>query len=197
MEKLVRKVLTKQKQEPNDTAPKVEIYSKNLYLIGDIDNIMSEKIITNLLEDDKINTIKTINLFISSAGGCLHDCMAMMDLIDFQREVAGYKVNTFGLGEVCSGGFFMFLMGDERILFPKCRVFVHEHMIVGDEDEPYSKKIENMHEDRVLNKIYVQFVADKLGISYKSAKTLLKKDKWLSDKEIEQYNIVTGTIDGC
>lgn len=195
MRNQVVRSLAKGKPRNNDTIPKTIEYSKNLYLIGDIDSVMSERIITNLLEDNKIRETKVINIFISSAGGCLHDCFAMIDLMDFQRQVAGYKIRTFGLGEVCSGGFFMFLMGDERLLFPKCRVFVHEHVIIGEEEEPYSKKLEHLREDRVLNKIYVQYVADKLGITYKSASNLLKRDKWLSDKEIQEFNIVTGNMD--
>lgn len=185
------KPLTKQKSQKN----KVEKVSKNIYLLGEINDTMCDKIIVNLLEDTKIREVEIVNLFVSSGGGDLHGCFAMIDVFDFQRKVVGYKIKTFGLGQVCSGGFFMFLVGDERILFPKCRVFVHEHVVVDADEEPYTKKMKNMAEDHVLNKIYTQYVADRLGIVYKDANRLLKKDKWLSDKEVTEFNIVTGILD--
>jgi len=162
----------------------------NLYLIGDIDEAMNEKVITQLIEAD-LDENSEVNLFISSAGGCLHDCFAMIDLIEYQKSTIGYTVNTFALGEVCSGGFFMFIIGDNRVLFPKCRVYVHEHIVDGEDGQPYEKKMNALKEERILNKIYVQFVADSLGVEFKNAKKLLEKDKWLTDKEIEEFNITT------
>lgn len=186
LNQIMAKVLTK----ASSMSDYIEANNKNIYIIGDIDEQTNEKVISKLLEDD-IDKNSVINIFISSGGGNLYDCLAMIDLIEYQKEHIGYTVNTYGLGEVCSGGFFMLLLGDNRMLFPKCRVYVHEHIVLGEEEAPFSKKIKSLKEEYILNKIYVQFVADCLDISFDNAKKLLKKDKWLSNKEIDEFNIVT------
>jgi len=171
-----------------------EFSSINLYLIGIIDSEMEEKIITKLLESKNLDTLEVINMYISSEGGELYSCFAMIDLITHLKNVLGLKINTFGMGEVCSGGFFMFILGDNRTLFPKCRIFVHEHMSQGDSDLPYSEKMTEFKEERILNKIYIDYVAERLEISSFNAKKFLQKNKWLSIKEIDEYNITNREI---
>jgi len=168
--------------------------TKNVYIIGDITTDTIKEIVLDLNEDKKIAELEELNIYISSAGGDLYACLGMIDFINYQRKKYGYKINTYGLGEVASGGFFMFVLGNNRYMSPMCRIFVHEHIVVDDECWTYSEKIKELKEEKILNRYYIKSVADSLDLSIKDATKLLRKDKWLTKKEIDRYNIVTGDI---
>ncbi len=169
-------------------------YCKNIFLVGEIDDKMVKETLGNLIDDEDINKINTLNIFICSAGGGLLECFAIIDLIEYKQRDINYTINTFGLGDIASGGFFLFLLGDNRILFPRARVYVHEHVVTEDDGQAYTKRQETLQEDETLYRLYSSIVSKRLGISDKKAQTLLKKDKWLTDKEINDYNITTGAI---
>lgn len=164
----------------------------NLYVFGLIDSSTSESIIRSLVENEsQFDENTNINIYICSEGGELYECFAIIDFFNDQQSRCNYTINTHGLGCVSSGGFFLFILGDNRKLYPKTRVFVHEHLAEGDDVLPYTKKLDGLKEEKILNKIYIQYVADKLEVSFRTAKALLQKDKWLNDKELQQYNIYT------
>lgn len=167
--------------------------TKNIYLIGEVNEDMNREIIEELTSINYDN-VDTLNIYISSSGGLLHDCFSMIDMFLFIKEAANCTINTFGLGCIASAGFFLFLLGDNRYLFPNCRVFVHEHISLGEEGKPYTKKLADLSEDKRLYKMYTTYVHDRLGVTINKAQTLLKKDSWLSDKEIIEFNINTGEI---
>jgi ATP-dependent Clp protease protease subunit len=162
----------------------------NLLIVGEIDDSSTKDVINLFLEND-ITDKSDIDIYISSPGGDLHSCFAMIDFIEGKKQELGFNIRTHGLGEVCSGGFFMFLLGDKRIAYPKTRMYVHEHVVEDGGGEPYTKKMKSFKEERILNKLYVEFVADRLDIPFNSAKSLVQKDKWLTDKEITEYNILS------
>jgi len=164
---------------------------KNLFIIGDIEDNMTKEILKSLLDDPDINDLKTLNIFIETIGGDLHCCFAILDAIEYLKEQIRFKINTFGIGKVYSAGFFIFLLGDYRKLFPSTRVFVHEHLILNDEASPFTAKLKEFEEDRNLHQIYTTYVMRRLDITSRQARTLLKKNKWLTTKDIEKYNITT------
>ena len=165
---------------------------KTLYAIGDVDEVMSKEIIKEMVEHDwDEDKPDEIHLYISSEGGYLHDCFAMIDIIDIFRKRFNFKVITFGLGEIASAGFFLFMLGDDRVLFPSCRVFVHEHITVSSE-QTYSERIKaDKGEETIVYSNYVDYTSRRLNLSKAKAKTLLKKNKWLTDKEVKNFNIIT------
>lgn len=166
----------------------------NLNLIGSIDENMLKSVINGLNEIEDMGDVKVLNIFISSQGGSLHDCFAMIDVIEYLKDRFNFEINTFGLGLVASGGFFLFLLGDNRCSFPSCRFYVHEHVCVDEEELPYSKKIMREKEDKVLNKMYVHYVARRLNISDQKARALLRKDAWLTAKDLAKYGVVNGEL---
>jgi len=66
---------------------------------------------------------------------------------------------------------------------------VHEHIVVNDDELPYTKKIISLKEEKILNDIYVNYVSTSLSLSIARAKNLLEKDSWLTSKDIKNYNI--------
>jgi ATP-dependent protease ClpP protease subunit len=165
---------------------------KNLFLIGDIEDKLLKETLINLWDDINIieKKVKLLNIFIQTDGGDLHSCFALLDAIEYLKEQTGFKINTFGIGKVVSAGFFLFLLGDYRVLFPSTRMYVHEHLVIGDECSPFSERIKSLEEDKAVYDIYLNYTKRRLGIGEKRVKALLKKNKWLTRKEIIKYNII-------
>jgi len=164
---------------------------KNIFLIGDIEDKLVHDTLTSLWDDPNVSKIKKLNILIETIGGDLHCCFALLDSIQYLKAQFGFTINTFGLGKVASAGFFLFLLGDYRVLFPSTRVFVHEHMTINDETSTYSIKMKEFQEDKAIHDIYCAYVMNQLNLTSAQAKKLLRKNKWLTNKEIEKFNIIT------
>jgi len=169
------------------------IKTKQLYIIGEINEEISKIVLRTCFETDwSKEGITNLNIYIASEGGYLKDCFAMIDAIDFVRETFGITVTTFGLGEVASSGFFLFLAGDIRIMFPNCKTFVHEHIAPMGE-QTYGERKRDDRDQKVLYDMYVQYCASRMEISPTKTKNLLKKNRFLTPKELVTYNVITLT----
>jgi len=163
---------------------------KIIYIIGEINNETSNDTITALLNTKWEDGVKEIHLYITSQGGFLSDCFAIIDMLKHIREKYNVTIYTYGLGEIASAGFFIFIVGDIRTLFPSCRVFVHTHITVNGVAETYQDRIKaDKTEEKEIYENYMKYTADQLKLSIAKSKNLLKKSKWLSKKEIKDYNI--------
>lgn len=160
-----------------------------LLVIGDINeklarNVIRELVTTNWNEHDRID------MYITSEGGYLNYCFSIIDTITLLQNILNIKVNTIGLGEASSAAFFLLLLGDNRYVSPRCRIYVHEH-ITSAAEESYQERTNSQKEDKYLHAMYVNYTSDRLKISNVRAGNLLKKNRWLTDKEIDNYNIRT------
>jgi len=162
--------------------------NKTIYIIGEINECVANETVTALLET-KWDSIKELHLYITSQGGYLADCFAIIDLILHIKDKYGVKVFTYGLGEIASAGFFIFICGDERLIFPSCRIFVHTHITVGDERTFIERIKADKTEEKEVYDNYIKYTAKQLGLSIVKAKNLLKKSKWLTRKEAKDYNV--------
>jgi len=164
-----------------------------LFIVGTVESSSSNEILRELFEHEwEENPIENLEVYISSEGGFLNDCFAIIDVINRFKFLYKFQVTTFGIGEISSAGLFLFMLGDRRILFPSCRVFVHEHISIGGTDQTYSERIkEDKGEEKAVYLNYLKYTAKQLNLTTTRAKTLLKKKKWLTDKEIKTFNIAT------
>lgn len=162
---------------------------KIIYIIGEINEDVANATITTLLSSDWEN-VKELHLYITSQGGYLADCFAIIDMLLHIKTKHNIKIFTYGLGEVASAGFFIFISGDERYIFPSCRIFVHTHITINTTGETYQDRIKaDKTEEKEVYDNYVKYTAKQLDISIAKSKNLLKKSKWLGKKEIKDYNI--------
>jgi ATP-dependent protease ClpP protease subunit len=169
----------------------IDNLSKTIYIIGEINEETANETITILLETEW-EKIKELNIYITSQGGYLADCFAITDLLLYIKEKYSIKINTFGLGEIASAGFFIFIAGSQRKLFPSCRVFVHTHITINSETETYDQRLKaDKHEEKEVYDNYVIYTAEQLNLPIVKAKRLLKKQRWLNKKEIKEFNIAT------
>jgi len=178
----------------NDNQDKVvneDSKTYQIFIIGEVNAEMSKEIIRTLFEIDwKQDNVTNLNVYISSEGGFLSDCFAMIDAFQFIKDTFNVHISTFGLGECASAGFFLFLLGDTRILFPNCVVFVHEHLTVSSESTYSDIKRENKH-SKTLYEMYVKYTSIRLGLSTTKIKNLLKRNRYLTCAELSKFNIIT------
>lgn len=166
---------------------------KRLVLIGAVEPDMAKEALYDLLEHDWVNEkIDELQLVINSEGGFITDCFAMIDMIELLKNKFNFTISTIGTGMIASAGFFLFLLGDTRTITPNCRAFVHEHITIEEAEKTYSERIRSDKTDQKnIYNMYINYTKRRLGLTARQAKLLLRKNKWLSAKEISNFGIVT------
>jgi len=181
-----------------DEEIKKESFTKKIFLLGPIG--IDNDIISNAIEDlldtewksDEYN-IEKLDIIINSEGGYLQDCFALIDIVEQLKIEHNLSVTTYAVGEASSAGFFLFLLGDKRIAYPNCRMFIHEHITCSIE-QTYAESKKSQIDQKVLYNMYVNYTSDRLGITKTKAKNLLKKNCWLKREEFKKFGIVTDEL---
>lgn len=161
-------------------------YERTIFLDSPIIN-PELNLIPRLLTFDIINNTP-IKLFISSPGGDIDAGFKICDTMELIKS----KIITIGMG-FQSMAVPVFMMGDERYLFPHARVMIHLPWgnIQGDEKEiaTASKQMTRMKE-RITDLILVRGAT-------KSRKQILKdmeKDFWMEANEAVKYGVAHSII---
>ena len=94
-----------------------------ILLSGEIDDTMSNIIVSELLYLDSLNH-DDINLYINSPGGSITAGMAIMDTMNFIKS----DVSTICLGMAASMGAFLLSCGQKgkRYILPNAEVMIHQ-----------------------------------------------------------------------
>jgi len=163
--------------------------SISIYIVGEINEEVSNDTISTLLQED-LDEIKDVKIYITSQGGYLAHCFAIIDFLLYIKHKYKLTLETYALGEIASAGFFIFIVGDIRTIFPSCRVFVHSHITIGDECTYEERLKADKTEEKEIYDNYIKYTAEQLDLSILRAKRLLKKRKWLNHKEILDYNLI-------
>lgn len=136
---------------------------------------------------DPTQLLKPIILNINSPGGYVDELFALIDML----ESMSAPVVTRAYGKVCSCGFVLFCIGDERYVGNNASLMYHEiaYGIWGKDSEvesyqKYAKKIQKR-----LDKL----ISVKTGITLKKLNEWKKEvhDKWLDSKQVVDMGIAT------
>ena len=136
---------------------------------------------------DPRQLLKPIIVNINSPGGFVDELLALVDMLESMPA----PVITRAYGQVCSCGFVLFCVGDERYVGPNTSLMYHEiaYGICGKNSEvknyqDYSKKIQK-RVDRII--------VNKTGLTFKKLNEWKKEnqDKWLEAKEAVDLGIAT------
>ena len=156
-----------------------------ILLSGDIDDTMSNIIVSELLYLDSLNH-DDINLYINSPGGSITAGMAIMDTMNFIKS----DVSTICLGMAASMGAFLLSCGQKgkRYILPNAEVMIHQPLggVQGQATEIkiVAERILKLKEK--LNKI----LAKNTGKDLKTITTDTERDYFLDSKEALEYGIV-------
>ena len=156
-----------------------------ILLSGEIDDTMSNIIVSELLYLDSLNH-DDINLYINSPGGSITAGMAIMDTMNFIKS----DVSTICLGMAASMGAFLLSCGKKgkRYILPNAEVMIHQPLggVQGQATEIkiVAERILKLKEK--LNKI----LAKNTGKDLKTITTDTERDYFLDSKEALEYGIV-------
>ncbi|MBH1971231.1 ATP-dependent Clp endopeptidase proteolytic subunit ClpP [Moraxellaceae bacterium AER2_44_116] len=106
-----------------------DIYSRLLkerviFMVGEVEDHMSNLIVAQLLFLESENPDKDIHLYINSPGGSVTAGMAIYDTMQFIKP----DVSTICMGQACSMGAFLLTAGahGKRFCLPNSRVMIHQ-----------------------------------------------------------------------
>ena len=156
-----------------------------ILLSGEIDDTMSNIIVSELLYLDSLNH-DDINLYINSPGGSITAGMAIMDTMNFIKS----DVSTICLGMAASMGAFLLSCGKKgkRYILRNAEVMIHQPLggVQGQATEIkiVAERILKLKEK--LNKI----LAKNTGKDLKTITTDTERDYFLDSKEALEYGIV-------
>lgn len=136
---------------------------------------------------DPTQLLKPIILNINSPGGHVDELMALVDVLESMPA----PVVTRAYGQVCSCGFVLFCIGDERYVGNNASLMYHElaYGIWGKDSE-----IKNYHDyAKKLQKRLDRLIVNKTGMTFKKLNEWKKEthDKWLDAKEAVELGIAT------
>lgn len=156
-----------------------------ILLSGEIDDTMSNIIVSELLYLDSLNH-DDISLYINSPGGSITAGMAIMDTMNFIKS----DVSTICLGMAASMGAFLLSCGQKgkRYILPNAEVMIHQPLggVQGQATEIkiVAERILKLKEK--LSKI----LAKNTGKDLKTITTDTERDYFLDSKEALEYGIV-------
>lgn len=169
-----------------------DLYSRLLqdriiFLTGEIDDAMSNVIISELLYLDNINH-ENIYLYINSPGGAITSGMGIYDTMRFIES----KVITIGVGMCASMAAFLLSSGDERYVLPNAEVMIHQPL-GGAQGQATDIKIAAERIIKLkekLNKILANNTHQPLEKIYEDT----ERDNFLSALEAKEYGLIDDII---
>ena len=169
-----------------------DLYSRLLqdriiFLTGEIDDTMSNIIISELLYLDNINH-ENIYIYINSPGGAITSGMGIYDTMKFIES----KVITIGVGMCASMAAFLLSSGDERYVLPNAEVMIHQPL-GGAQGQATDIKIAAERIIKLkekLNKILADNTNQPLEKIYEDT----ERDNFLSAKEAKKYGLIDDII---
>ena len=169
-----------------------DLYSRLLqdriiFLTGEIDDTMSNIIISELLYLDNMNH-ENIYLYINSPGGAITSGMGIYDTMRFIES----KVITIGVGMCASMAAFLLSSGDERYVLPNAEVMIHQPLggALGQATDIKiaAERIIKLKEK--LNRILSDNTHQPIEKIYEDT----ERDNFLSAKEAKEYGLIDDII---
>lgn len=169
-----------------------DLYSRLLqdriiFLTGEIDDTISNIIISELLYLDNINH-ENIYLYINSPGGAITSGMGIYDTMRFIES----KVITIGVGMCASMAAFLLSSGDERYVLPNAEVMIHQPL-GGAQGQATDIKIAAERIIKLkekLNRILSNNTHQPIEKIYEDT----ERDNFLNSKEAKEYGLIDDII---
>lgn len=126
---------------------------------------------------------KPINLYIDSPGGNLTATLTIVDSIIMSKT----PVRTINMGAAYSGGFLIFIVGDERIAYPSCSFMFHEGSTSNMGDAHKFRNFSDFY-DKQLNRIK-EITLKYTSMTEEYYEENKKDDVWLLAEEALKYGV--------
>lgn len=134
-------------------------------------------------ENVPVEERQPIKVYIHSPGGYLTSAFSIIDSIKLSKT----PVHTIAIGDVYSGGFFIFLAGDKKLAYPHASFLYHEGATTSGGDANKFRNFAKFYEIQLEQLKHI--VLKNSGISEEEYEKHIKDDWWLTSKEAVQFGI--------
>ncbi|MCH9696995.1 MAG: ATP-dependent Clp endopeptidase proteolytic subunit ClpP [Gammaproteobacteria bacterium] len=173
-----------------------DIYSRLLkerviFLVGQVEEHMSNLIVAQMLFLESENPDKDIHLYINSPGGSVTAGMAIYDTMQFIKP----DVSTMCMGQACSMGAFLLTGGakGKRYCLPNSRMMIHQPLGgfqgQASDIDIHAREILKMRD--TLNTI----MANHTGQSLEQIAQDTDRDRFMSAEEAKDYGLLDKVLE--
>lgn len=134
-------------------------------------------------ENIPVEERQPIKLYIHSPGGYLTSAFAIIDTVKLSKT----PVHTIAIGDVYSGGFFIFLAGDKKYTYPHASFLYHEGATANGGDANKFRNFAKFYEVQLEQ--LRQIVLKNSFITEEEYEKHIKDDWWLTAEEAVKYGI--------
>ncbi|HVN84768.1 MAG TPA: ATP-dependent Clp protease proteolytic subunit [Candidatus Binatia bacterium] len=164
--------------------------SRNIIISQEIDDAVTQKVITQLLLLEAMDPAKEIRVFINSNGGSADGGFAIFDMIRFVKP----PVKTIAAGLVASAATIVLLGAkkEHRFALPHSRLLIHQpstqlHGSAADIDITAQEILK-------LRDKANQLIAAETGQTVQKVAIDTNRDYWMSPDEAKKYGLVHKVI---
>lgn len=162
-----------------------------IFLVGQVEEHMSNLIVAQLLFLESENPDKDISIYINSPGGSVTAGMAIYDTMQFIKP----DISTLCIGQACSMGAFLLAGGTKgkRHVLPNSRVMIHQPLGgfqgQASDIEIHAKEILSIRQK--LN----QILAHHTGQDIERIEKDTDRDNFMGAQEACQYGLVDTVLE--
>ncbi len=162
-----------------------------VFLVGPIDEHLSNLLVAQLLFLESENPDKDISLYINSPGGSVTAGFAIYDTMQFIKP----DVSTLCIGQACSMGAFLLAGGTKgkRYSLPNSRIMIHQPLggFQGQASDIEIHAKEILLARQRLNEILAKHTKQPLS----RIETDTDRDNFMSAKAAKEYGIVDAILE--
>ncbi|MGX7583079.1 ATP-dependent Clp protease proteolytic subunit [Candidatus Vidania fulgoroideorum] len=165
------------------------VNSRILFLVGEINEVVSNNIIMQMLYLDSINNDE-IKIYINSPGGEVNSGLAIYDTMNLVKS----DVSTLCFGLAASMGSFLLSSGKngKRLSLPNSRIMIHQPF-GGFKGQATDIKIQTK-EILYLKKKIIKILSINTGKKKKKIEKDTERDNFMSPREAKRYGIIDRII---
>jgi len=162
-----------------------------IFLVGEIDDNVSNLVVAQLLFLESENPDKEIHLYINSPGGSISAGMAIYDTMQFIKP----DVSTLCIGMAASMGAFLLQAGakDKRFVLPNSTVMIHQPL-GGFRGQATDIEIHAKYILSLRERLYT-LMAHHTGRTIEEIARDSERDNFLSATEAVEYGLVDKVLD--
>ncbi|MDR3477034.1 MAG: ATP-dependent Clp endopeptidase proteolytic subunit ClpP [Gammaproteobacteria bacterium] len=157
-----------------------------IFLVGPIDDYVSNLVVAQLLFLESENPDKDISIYINSPGGVVTAGLAIYDTMQFIKPA----VSTMCIGQAASMGAFLLAAGHEgkRFCLPNARVMIHQPLggVQGQASDIAIHAEETLKIKNRLNRLLAHHTGQAEEVIAKDT----DRDNFMSAERAKEYGIV-------
>lgn len=160
-----------------------------IFLLGEINDSTSMKIVTELLYLDSLSN-DDITIYINSPGGVINAGLAIIDTMNYIKS----DVRTLGIGTIASMATLILAAGKKgkRMLLPNTEVMIHQPLGGGSgqatDIQIMANRITNVK--KKVNEMLADYTGQKISKISKDT----ERDNYMSSEQALEYGLVDKVI---